>query len=76
MDIGSGIAAGAAASTAIISTAVVIVKSMAAKNGNGNGNNHCSDHSGICAKQDGFDEWLSKIEAKLDRVIERREHMR
>ena len=33
---------------------------------------HCEDHSGICSNIQTLTDWLNKIEAKLDRVIERR----
>lgn len=65
MDIGSGIALGALC----ISVAPVCIVAIRAKK---NANNHCSDHSGVCQSLDGFNEWLTKIERKLDRVIERR----
>ena len=34
--------------------------------------NHCEDHSGMCMQLDSLTDWLTKIENKLDRVIERR----
>jgi hypothetical protein len=66
MDIGSGILG---ASTILGGVAVVF--KIFTPNGNGK-IKHCEDHSGVCAKQDGFDAWLNKIEAKLDKAIERR----
>lgn len=32
----------------------------------------CPEHSGICKALENLDAWLTKIEGKLDRVIERR----
>jgi hypothetical protein len=74
MDIGSGIAAGSGilGSVAVAFKLIAIVSNK--PNGNGNGTNgHCKDHSGVCTAIDDFNAWLTKIENKLDRVIERRE---
>lgn len=65
MDIGSGIALGALC----ISVAPVCIVAIRARK---NGSVHCPDHSGVCQSLEGFNEWLTKIESKLDRVIERR----
>lgn len=37
------------------------------------GAGHCPAHSGVIMSIENMTEWLNKIEAKLDRVIERRE---
>lgn len=37
------------------------------------GSVHCPAHSGVTMSIDNMTDWLNKIEAKLDRVIERRE---
>ena len=81
MDIGSGIAAGSGilGSVAVAFKLIAIVSNKPngngnGTNGNGNGTNgHCKDHSGVCTAIDDFNAWLTKIENKLDRVIERRE---
>ena len=75
MDIGSGIAAG----SGILGGVAVAFKIIGAmkSNSNGNGTNgHCKDHSGICTSIEDFQAWLTKIEAKLDRAIERRSEPR
>ena len=63
MDIGTGLLAG----SAVIGSMVGICKLFPSRD-----SLHCSDHSGVCAKQETFDAWLNKIEKKLDRVIEGR----
>jgi hypothetical protein len=69
MDIGTAITA----STGILGAVAVVFRIFwRGSNGNGNGKTYCEDHSGLCAKQDGFADWLDKIEKKLDRVIEQR----
>jgi hypothetical protein len=75
MDIGSGIAAG----SGILGSVAIAFKilSVVKPSGNGNGTNgHCKDHSGVCTAIDDFNAWLTKIENKLDRVIERRSEPR
>lgn len=76
MDIGSGIAAGSGilGSVAVAFKLIAIVTTK--PNGNGNGKDHCKDHSGVCTAIDDFNAWLTKIENKLDRVIERRSEPR
>lgn len=37
---------------------------------------HCPSHSGVTMSIENMTDWLNKIEAKLDRVIERRERTR
>jgi hypothetical protein len=68
MDIGSGIAL-ASVACAGGGVAITAIRSFA-KNGKSNG--HCPEHSGVCQSIDGFEDWLTKIENKLDRVIEGR----
>jgi hypothetical protein len=72
MDVGTSITC----STAIIGAVAVVFRIFWRDNNNVNGKKHCEDHSGICAKQDGFDDWLNKVEGKLDRALERREIIR
>lgn len=69
MDIGTGIATG----SAILGSVAVAFKILSVIKPNGNGTNgHCKDHSGVCTAIDDFNTWLTKIENKLDRVIERK----
>jgi len=70
MDIGSGILGGS-----VVIGAVATVFKLFGSNGNGS-NGHCKDHSGICTSIEDFQAWLTKIEAKLDRAIERRSEPR
>ena len=67
MDIGTGIATGCA----ILGGVAVVFKLLNVTKPN-NENGRCKDHSGLCTSIDNFSEWLTKIETKLDRVIERR----
>lgn len=77
MDIGSGIAAGSAILGSVAVSFKIIDVIWLKKNGNGNGTSgHCKDHSGVCTSLDDFNAWLTKIENKLDRVIERRSEPR
>lgn len=75
MDIGSGIAAGSGILGGV-AVAFKILNIVVKPNGNGNGNGHCKDHSGVCTSLNDIQAWLEKIEAKLDRVIERRSEPR
>ena len=65
MDIGTSITA----STGILG-AVAVVFRIFWREGKPNG--HCEDHSGFCTSIKGMSEWLTKVEKKLDRVIEQR----
>lgn len=66
MDIGSGIAL---ASVAITGGGVAIT-AIRTFGRNGKPDQHCPAHSGVCQSIEGFEDWLTKIENKLDRVIE------
>lgn len=67
MDIGSGIAL---ASVAITGGGVAITAIRSFKNGKPR--DLCHEHSGVCEKVTAFEAWLTKVESKLDRVIEGR----
>ncbi len=68
MEIGSGIALASVAITGG-GVAITAIRTFGKERKQ---NEHCPDHSGVCQSIDGFNEWLTKIESKLDRVIERR----
>ncbi len=76
MELGAGIAAG----SAIFGSAAVAIKIInavvATRNGNGNGKHcaseHCTDHEGVVVKVEGIEKWLTRIDNKIDRLLERR----
>jgi hypothetical protein len=70
MDIGTGIAVG---SSVLGAVAIIFRVFPASKNTNEtSSHNQCSQHAAIVAQHADMNDWLYKIEAKLDRVIERR----
>ncbi|MGO8716419.1 MAG: hypothetical protein ACLQSX_11170 [Smithella sp.] len=64
MEIGTGIAV----SSAVLGIVAVIFKLFSFHKDQ----QHCPEHSGLCADIINFTKWLNKIEAKLDKVIEER----
>jgi len=74
MELGAGIAAG----SAIVGSTAVIIKIINAVVATRNGNGahcekaHCSDHEGVVVKVEGLERWLSRIDNKIDRLLERR----
>ena len=62
MEIGTAITI----SSAILGIVAVIFRLFSHKE------QHCEDHTGICADIKNFTAWLNKIEAKLDKVIAER----
>jgi hypothetical protein len=78
MELGAGITAG----SAIIGSAAVAIKIInaivATRNGNGKHceKYHCSDHEGVVVKVDGIEKWLTRIDNKIDRLLERRTETR
>jgi hypothetical protein len=64
MNTGIGIALGSLA----ISIAAVLIKWITATNSS---NINCAGHSLVVSQVDGIIKWLTRVEEKLDRVIER-----
>lgn len=62
MDIGAGVAVVGVA----VSSAAIIIKMIG---NSGDIHSKCLQHAAIEAKQKDFDDWLQKIERKLDAVI-------
>lgn len=74
MDIGTGIAVG---SSVLGAVAIIFRVFPANKNTNeSSSHNQCSQHAAIVAQHADMNDWLYKIETKLDRVIERRASQR
>jgi hypothetical protein len=67
MDLGSGVAFG----TLCVSVAAVGITAIRSKS-NGNGKQHCSEHSGFCTAIDSIEKTLAIVQADIKTLLSRR----